>query len=173
MFTGLIRSLLGDEQGSALVEASILMPVLFMLLLGVYEVSWYFYNQHMVSTGVSDGARYLARAADPTQGDPCTQPPPADNTCTLGTFKACAQNLAVTGSISGGSPRVTGWTSESVTIACPAYDNSANTYQGGATIYSVTVSTTFADPALGFLAIVGLGSPQLSLSHTERSIGPG
>jgi Flp pilus assembly protein TadG len=33
-----------DEDGSALVEATIVMPLLLSLFLGVFEFSWFFYN---------------------------------------------------------------------------------------------------------------------------------
>ena len=43
-----------------------MVPVLFTLMFGVLEFSYYFYQQHLVSTGVRDAARYLARVQDPT-----------------------------------------------------------------------------------------------------------
>ena len=57
----MLQSLSGDKDGSALVEGAVLVPLLFVLLFGVYEFSWFFYQQHLVSTGVRDAARYLAR----------------------------------------------------------------------------------------------------------------
>jgi Flp pilus assembly protein TadG len=51
-----LRSIWRDIQGSALVEATALTPVLFALVFGVLEFSWYFYDQHRVSTGVRDAA---------------------------------------------------------------------------------------------------------------------
>ena len=60
----MLQSLLGDKDGSALVEGAVLVPLLFVLLFGVYEFSWFFYQQHLVSTGIRDAARYLARVID-------------------------------------------------------------------------------------------------------------
>ena len=60
----MLQSLSGDKDGSALVEGAVLVPLLFVLLFGVYEFSWFFYQQHLVSTGVRDAARYLARVID-------------------------------------------------------------------------------------------------------------
>jgi hypothetical protein len=37
----------------------------------------------------------------------------------------------------------------------------------------VTASTRFRDPALGFFGLLGLQSPAISVSHSERVIGPG
>ena len=50
-----------DDAGSALLEGAIVVPFLFTLVLGTLEFSYFFYQQHLVSTGVRDAARYLAR----------------------------------------------------------------------------------------------------------------
>src|SRR3984957_21259106 len=50
-----------DEEGSALVEATIVMPLLLSLFLGVFEFSWFFYNQQLVVSGLRDAARYMTR----------------------------------------------------------------------------------------------------------------
>ena len=67
-------SLWRDEDGSALVEATIVMPLLITLFLGVFEFSWFFYNQQLVVSGLRDAARYMTRI-ELTDGnrDPCTQ----------------------------------------------------------------------------------------------------
>jgi Flp pilus assembly protein TadG len=165
MLKRLIASFRHDTEGSVLVEAAVVLPVLVPLLFGVMEFSWYFQKQQRVESGVRDAARYLARTA------PDTTPPTSP--CDDATFVANAKNIAVTGVISGGTARVPGWTVGSVTITCPSFDNSAAVYQGASTIYSVAVSTSFADPALGFFGMLNLTTPNLSASHTERSIGPG
>jgi Flp pilus assembly protein TadG len=164
-----IASLWRDTEGSALVEAALVMPVLVPLLFGVMEFSWYFQKQQLVESGVRDAARYLARTAPDTTPptDPCSLTTPID-------FKAAAQNIAVTGiATTGGTARVPGWTVGSVTITCPSFDNTTATYQGPTLIYRVTVSTSFADPTLGFFRMLNRVVPNLSASHTERSIGPG
>jgi Flp pilus assembly protein TadG len=159
-----LRSIWRDIQGSALVEATALTPVLFALVFGVMEFSWYFYDQHRVSTGVRDAARYLSRVLDPTAA----------------TLQTAAKNLAVTGDISGATmtPRVTGWTTGSVhvnvaSIPNPVLQDGSQLYRGGANIEIVTVSTTFTYPSLGFLGLLGLTAPGISMAHSERVIGPG
>jgi Flp pilus assembly protein TadG len=158
-----ITSLLNDTEGSVLIEATILMPFLVTLMFGLFEFSWYFHKQQLVEAGVRDAARYLARTAPDTTPNPCSN----------GTFVANAKNIAVTGVTAGGTARVPGWTTGNVTISCAAVDNSAATYQGGATIYIITATTNFADPALGYFGLLKLTTPNLSASHAERSIGPG
>jgi len=168
MFWRLVASVWRDAEGSVLVEATILTPFLVTLMFGLFEFSWYFHKQQLVESGVRDAARYLARVAQDST--------PPTNPCTLTTpvnFEANAQNIAVTGVTSGGTARVPGWTTGSVTISCAAFDNSAGSYQGPSTIYLITASTTFADPTLGYFGLLGLTARNLSASHTERSIGPG
>ena len=72
--TAKARSFWRDEDGSALVEATIVMPLLISLFLGVFEFSWFFYNQQLVVSGLRDAARYMTRI-ELTDGnrDPCAQ----------------------------------------------------------------------------------------------------
>jgi Flp pilus assembly protein TadG len=178
---GLGRSRLGEAlwrstNGSALVEASILTPILIVLFFGVFEFAWYFQNQQLVEIGVRDAARYLARgpyvSAFSSEGT---------NPCLDATNVAAAKNLAVTGTNDGsGGVRVKGWTTANVTILCgdgtgatTPIDNSAHNYAGPSAIYIVTVSTSFADPALGYFGLLSLGTPNLSASHNERAFGSG
>ena len=55
------KTLWRSTDGTALVEATIITPVLIVLFFGVFEFSWYFYNQQLVEIGVRDAARYIAR----------------------------------------------------------------------------------------------------------------
>jgi Flp pilus assembly protein TadG len=148
-----------------LIEATILVPVLMTLMYGLFEFSWYFQKQQLVESGIRDAARYLARVAPETGTNPCTYSSPID-------YPTNAQNIAVTGVTSGGTARVPGWTIGSVTFSCGTVNNSGGTYEGGPTIYIVTASTSFQD-SLGFFSMLGLPTPNLTASHSERSVGPG
>ena len=64
----ILQSLAVDDEGSALIEGAIMVPVLCVLVFGIYEFSWFFYQQHLISTGLRDAARYVARL--PTACDP-------------------------------------------------------------------------------------------------------
>jgi Flp pilus assembly protein TadG len=157
-----------DWEGSALLEAAVLTPMLFTLILGVFEFSFYFYQQQLIEAGVRDAARYLARIGPLSSGStPCTQ---TDSNGNL--YKTYAQNIALYGSTSTGTTRVMGWTGP-VTITCPTTDNSSGSYQGGTTIYTIAATTTFTDPTLGFLGVIGLSAPSITFTHNERYIGPG
>jgi Flp pilus assembly protein TadG len=157
----LLKALWRDTEGSVLLESTILTPVLLTLFLGLYEFSWYFNRQQSVEIGVRDAARYLG-AASP-------------NPCTDATLLTSAKNLATMGVVTPSltsMPRVPGWSTSNVSISCTTIDNTANTYYCPATppnCYSVTVQTSFPDPSLSFFSFLGLGTPNLSFSHTERA----
>src|ERR1700690_1991900 len=158
----ILHSLWRSNEGSALVEGALIVPILCMLLFGVFEFSWLFYQQHLISTGIRDAARYIARTANPNDV----------------TIQAGAKNLATTGAIDGSAARVGGWWTDDVSIAYASLDNPAGfngltPFRGGAVIQSVTVSTTFTVPSLGFFGLLGLKPPAFTISHQERIIGPG
>jgi Flp pilus assembly protein TadG len=157
-----------DTEASALVEGAIVVPLLIVLLFGVYEFSWFFYQQHVISFGLRDAARYLARSHDACN----------INSLSWKEAESNAKTLATTGSMSGGPARVRGWTAAQIAISCNQIENSlpaqsANFYRGGSVIYIVTVATKFAEPSLGFFGLLGLRSPFISVAHSERVIGPG
>jgi Flp pilus assembly protein TadG len=160
VFARKMQSLWRNREGSALVEATVVVPVLFTLTFGVYEFSWLFYNHQLVSAGIRDAARYAAKAYNPTN--------PCDSTTVTE-----AQNLAATGQISGGTARVSGWSAGDVIITCADIDNSGGTYRGiggGTTVAIVTASTSFVDNSLGYFPVLGLTVPTISISHSERAI---
>jgi Flp pilus assembly protein TadG len=155
-----LRSIWRDHEGSALVESAVVLPVLFLLVFGVFEFSWLICQQHLISTGICDAARYIAHSRTPN--DP--------------TIKKDAKYLATTGAIDGDTPRVSGWTPDDVEISYSLTTNQTNedglpNFRGGNVIETVTVSTTFTVPSLGFFGMFGLTPPTLNISHQERVIG--
>ena len=124
-----------NERGSALIEASIVLPLLLALIGGVLEFGFFFYQEQLITVGVRDAARYLALTHDPTSV----------------TNQSDARNLAVTGSVDGGASRVPGWTGDAVSVTITPWDNSDGTLSGGTIIPIVTVSTSFVEFFLGLL----------------------
>ena len=161
-------SLWRDDDGSALVEATIVMPLLISFFLGVFEFSWFLYNQQLVVSGLRDAARYMTRI-ELTDGnrDPCAQ---KDQNGVL--YTADAANIATTAqSAAGGSARVSGWNAADVTISCysSAALNDGRYADGSTSMTIIDVATRFADPSLGLFSTVGLKAPLLTFSHEERS----
>jgi TadE-like protein len=154
-----LRALWRDIEGAALPEATVLTPVLLVLFFGAYDFSWYFNRQQLVEIGVRDAARFLGVASA--------------NPCSVDTLLTQAKNLATMGVVtSGGTPRVPGWSASDVSISCTPV---AGTYYcPTGNCYSVTVQTSFPDPSilesgLHFFSLLGLPTPTLSSSHTERA----
>jgi Flp pilus assembly protein TadG len=149
-------------------------------MFGVYEYSWYYFQQQLIEAGVRDAARYLARVpltladlSTPCAGGqagcytPCNQPDPQNGNSSYYTY---AQNIALYATTSVATQRVKGW-SGPVTFSCPGTDNSSGTYDDAKTIYTVQATATFADPSLGFFGLLGLPMPSITVTHNERFIG--
>jgi|SRR5262249_52759396 len=164
----LLLSVWRDKTGSALVEGAIIIPVLFTLMFGVFDFSRFFYQQHLVTTGLSDAARYLARTSHAC----------SDDLANRAILEANARRLAATGSIAGGAARVSGWTADMIEIRCSAVENplgagGLKTYRGGNLVFVVTAATRFRAASLGFVELLGFRAPAISAFHAERVIGPG
>jgi Flp pilus assembly protein TadG len=148
-----------DTVGAAMVEFTLVAPFLLFLGLGMSEFGRFFYQYQLVLDGLRDGARYLARTQDPTST----------------ANKDRAKCLALTGTISNsggsctGTARVEGW--GAVTFNVAPINNSAGTYRGGATIYTVQASTTFSYLDVGFLDTLGLPAISIVATHMQRAIG--
>jgi len=160
-----------NDEGSALVEATIIMPLLISLFLGVFEFSWYLYNQQLVVSGLRDAARYMTRI-ELTEGNhnPCAQRDPYGVL-----YTAQAANIATTAeTAAGGTARVNGWSAADVTISCLSSAALDEPYaDGSASMTIIDATTRFADPSLGLFSALGLKPPMLSFSHQERFLGPG
>jgi hypothetical protein len=145
-----------------------LLPVMMVLMFGIYEFSWLFYQQHIMVEGLVDAVRHLARSSSP-----CAPASP-----TWAAAEAAARNLAAIGAVANGSPRIKGWSPGMVAISCSPVDNPVGSegvrlYRGGGVVYVVTVSSRLIDPSLGFFRLLGLEPPAISVSHSERVTGPG
>ena len=191
----LIRKLvehLHDQDGSAVVEGAIVVPVLMALLWGVYEFSFLFYQQQLISTGVHDAARYMARSWP--LPDSCPNSPTAltaaNCNVTLNVNSSVtdavtvAKNIAVYGTYDGsGDARVNGMTTSAITIALISNSNTGpatpcgsagcNAIDKSTSIQSVKVTASFPDPSLGLFQLLHLSAPTIVVSHTERVVGPG
>jgi hypothetical protein len=185
-----ILQFLRDQAGVALVEAALTLPMLIVLSLVIFEYSFVFWQHQVVTSGVRDAARYLARV-------------PIDSSSTCGaamlatlvpggvgnaTYLTYAQDIALHGDIAaanGGVPafRVPQWSSTppnfSVSVSCVADPLSGNlpAYRGGVAcgasscvpIVTVTVSYVYQD--MGILTGFGFADPGIAVAHSERWIG--
>jgi len=160
------------------VEGAVVIPFLFVLVFGVLEFSYYFYQQHLVTTGVRDAALYLAK---------CGQSPTSIQTCdpTSSAAQTAAQNLAATGSVAGGSMRrVSGFDPEDVSINFAFVDDAIGA--DGVRPYRpsplpadanlvriVQVTGSFTWTPLGFWDFFGFGTKNITVQQIERYVGNG
>src|SRR5512145_2060998 len=104
---------LHEKRGAALVEFTLVAPLLVFLMCGLAEFACVMRQYHIMEKGVRDAGRYLARV--PMTG------------CTLnGAAVTQAQNLALTGRTGSGSFLLPSWTDPAtVTVAvAQCVDNS-------------------------------------------------
>ncbi len=174
---GLLRSLLRfgcEDRGAAMLEATVVVPVLLILGLGIYEFGNLFYQRHLIVGGVRDAARYVA-------GMPFE---PATVTA--------AKHIAIYGHPidtstyrtklfdTGGSPDPLTF----ITIPLPgaagakAIDNSLSIYRGPASIPIVQVTAQVPYTSLGYFGVLAAMFPSLTfnaititVSHEERHYG--
>jgi len=115
-----LRALGLGNKGTAGVEFAIIVPFLLILFVGAFEGGRLFYEYHVLTKAVRDGARFASRL-------------PADCTGLINAADVTAvQQLTRTGTIDGsGDPVIAGWTDNTnVTISATCFDNSSATYSG-------------------------------------------
>lgn len=156
------RSIMRDRYGSAAVEMALITPLLLIILFGSVEVGNFFYNEHLLSKAVRDGARYAARQNFSYYS--CSGAP-------TGTVVAETRNLVKTGYVTGTGDRLYAWNANTITL-----DTSCNTalaltgiYRGKATgVPVVTVSATVPyRPLVG--TAFGFSGSGINLNATQRA----
>lgn len=135
-------------------------PLLITLMFGAFELGNYFLSEHVVVKAVRDGTRYAARQGFTTM--PCGGSP---------TNQTQIQTLVRTGSLSGTTPRLAGWTDNNtvtVTIVC----NTSGTYSGiykdmtaGVPVVTVAASVPYSS----LFNNLGFSSASLSLNAESQS----
>ena len=156
----MLRTFSSDRQGAAIVEFTIVLPVLLLLGLGVFEFSNALYGYHVITSGLRDAARFLARQDFTEEA------------------KANARQLAVYGEIGGTTKRLSWWDIGNVRVDQKTEPNpsdpvtGAPRYRGSNPLRIVVVSTDTSYPGLGLFSVIGL-APTLNIStfHEERYIG--
>ena len=161
-----IRTIWRDRRGVAMVELSMMLPMLVALGLGIGEFGRALQQHHAMNKGMRDAARFLARV--PVDCPSGSTTGSVNNTSDI----AVAKNLALNGVPSGGSPRVSYWTDpSSITVQVDCYDNTSGAFRGQPGIPRITVSASVAYQDLGFLAVLGLPARTFSVSHQQMHFG--
>ena len=163
MRTGLL-TMIGDDRGTAAAETLLVLPLIFSLLFGAFELGNYFLTEHKVVKAVRDGARYAARqpytdyaGCSPSQGL-------IDRT----------RNVTRTGQVAnGGTPRVDTWTnanSITVSAACnTTWTGAAAGIYVGSAIGTPVVTVAATVPYTPLLAQLGLANVSLGLNARSHA----
>lgn len=151
-----------DCSGAALVEFTLVAPLLIGLMCGLAEFGQALRQYHVMEKGVRDAARYLSHIpANP----PCTGS--ADPN--WATYVAQARNLAVYGTAAAGAPLFKGWT-DPATVSVPDPTCLTNPRTNGADLPQITVTASAPYSDLGLLSALGLGPITLSVSQQELKV---
>lgn len=161
-----LRELGLDRKGAALVEFTLVAPLLIGLMCGLAEFGQALRQYHVMEKGVRDAARYLAHGAGRID---CSTPssPAGDTTWT--TEVANAQNLAVYGATTAGTALFKGW-ADPTTVTATIATCLTNLRPTGAPLPQITVTAKAPYVDLGMLSFLGLGPITLSVSHQELKV---
>lgn len=150
-----------DQAGAALVEMTLITPLMLVLSAGVFEFSNIIQTKFLLEAGVRDGARYIAR---------CNR---GGNAATC---EAAGRDIAVNGG--AGSARVSGWVTGDVTIVYTDFaitvdpDTGLQNYRSAsAAVRTVEVGTSYAYSSTGLWTYLGFGALTLTAAHEERVLG--
>lgn len=169
--------LLRDQGGAALIEFTLIAPLLFSLVLGTVEFGRYLQQHHTMVKSARDATRYLSRTymACAASGFFCC---PA-TAASWGVAETNAKNLAMRGSTDPAAPLIIStWsdpTTVSFTVTC--FDNSAGTYRKASAYNDPTnipiVRTAISVPytEVGFLSFFGFGALNITVDHQEVNFG--
>ena len=112
-----LRRSLTCSKGAAAAEMALILPLAVLMMFTSIEAGHYFYQEHQVIKGLRDGARFAARQSFD------------DINCRGGTastvpsgIETAVKNLSRTGTLSGGTARVSGWDNADITVSvsCPS-----------------------------------------------------
>lgn len=119
------RMLWRCRSGSVGVEMALVTPVILILMFGLVDLGNYFMSEHAVVKAVRDGARYASRRGF------------AEYSCASASTDVVTKTRAITrtGTISGGTARLVGWTdptSVTLSVRCDSSGTYSGIYKGAA-----------------------------------------
>lgn len=158
-----VRQLGHDTRGAALVEFTLVAPLLIALMCGLAEFGQGLRQYFVMQKGVNEAAHYLARAPS----DPCAVGGPDAN---WATYVGQAKNIALYGATGSGTALFNNWT-DTATISVPNPTCLSNPRGASASsLPKVTVTATANYTDLGMLSFLGLGPITLTVSHEELKV---
>jgi len=146
-----------NQDGSILVEAIVVIPIITIFAVGVIEFGNVFWQRHQIETGVRDAARYWARC----------RPFDSDGSVFMPCDQSTAKNIAMFAVPTGSTPqRVPGWNNPNSIIITPVSTPVVST---SSDIVTVTATVVYQDSPL--FSMLGIGGLTIEISHQQRYIG--
>jgi Flp pilus assembly protein TadG len=135
----MLRKLIKNQYGAAAVEMALVTPFLMLLMFGSFELGKYFWDNHIITKAVRDGARYASR--QPFSNFDC------DAETVAAGVVSNTQNLTRTNTLDGtGAVRLGGWTNTmiDVEVACDNSGAYTSIYSGmDVPVVSVTADVPY------------------------------
>ena len=162
-FLAVLARLWRESAGAALVEFTLVLPLLVTLGLGMFEFGRALYQYQQVVNGVRDATRYLAHQSNPSDA----------------TLQSQARTLATKGCLTScGSVhlRVPNWHPTSTEISFSVTNVTIGTcsgkpcYRGNSPLHEVVGTATVNYQPIGLLSALGFPSLQFHVRHEERNI---
>lgn len=136
-----------SDDGGAMAEALLALPVLILLTVGVLEFGSLFWQREQIETGLRDASRYMARCRHDTA-----------------TCETVARNLAYYGSVTAlANSRVPDWIPGGSPISFSEATSASQTI--------VTASTTHQLVDSPLFSILGIDEITITSWHNQRVIG--
>jgi Flp pilus assembly protein TadG len=163
-----LARLIASTAGSAAAEMAMVAPIFVVLMFGAVELGNYFLSEHVVVKAVRDGARYASRLN--FSNYPCASA--STGNVPGGSVVTDVGNVARNQLVSGGSPRLVGWTdATTITVSYDCVTNSASEYSG---LYKQmalvpTVNVSAAVPYNSLFNNLGFTSTNLSLRARSQA----
>ena len=163
-----LKKLIGGRDGAALIEFTVLVPLLLALMAGFIEFGMAVQSHHVVQKALRDSTRYLAQvpgfdATTPVDATPCNGAPTGQ--------ALIAKNLAIYGNIGGtGTSKISGWGYDGICVIGPT---SRSVTFNGVTTEVLVVQMTAQAPygGVGFLSVLGFTGITLRGSHEQAYLG--
>ena len=164
-----------ETRAAALVEFTLVFPLLLVFLAGLSELGFAMHQQHIVQKAVRDAARYAARTNYALKSCPLSTQPEWAQMVTDTTTVALRGNLAAAAPL-----LIPTWTGSrgvdvQVTEACvdPASVTPAifSTAGAGNNIPVITVTASAPYVGVGLLQVIGLSAFEIQAAHSEIWVG--
>lgn len=154
---GVIRRFLRAEDGVALVEFAVVLPMMLLVFAVIIEGSRIMLSYESAINGVRDATRFLARTM-------------ASDVCTTGGSVLGYSTQLLTLVIQGDTANSVFPPLVTVNSVTPSYRCVAGTYRGGSVpVAQVTAAITVTFPFSGLFTLVGGGLPQLTTTVTDQA----